>query len=273
MRIIWQMAYRLLKRGLVVLIALVAGIALFEFIQAVVVDSLGGPEGLTSLLESLPPALQAFTRTQPEFMAMSGLAGYLSLGFTHPLYLILTAAGVVGFGCRTLAGEMELGTIQLSLSRPIARPRVFASRVLGVILIAIVLSVTGALGLLLGLLFAQPQGEFVYSHLVPTAAISGALLWAIGGLTLLGSSAASTNGRALAWAIAVLIVSYFVDYFASIWRPLETIQFLSIYHYFDPASTLVLGQMPWRDIGILLAVGGAGALAGQVIFNRRDLPT
>lgn len=273
MRLVAQMTIRLISRGLPSLAALLLGVLLFEFIQAVVVDSLGGPQGLTAILESLPPALQAFTRTQPEFMAMSGLAGYLSIGFTHPLYLILTATAIVGFSCRTLAGEMERGTILLSLSRPISRPRLYASRVAGLALICVVLAVASTVGLLTGLLYARPEGEFVYRHLVPTTVACGALFWSIGGLTLLGSAAASTNGRALAWAIAVLVVSYFVDYFAAIWTLLESIRFLSIYQYFDPASTLVLGQMPWRDLGILAAAGAVATFGGLVIFTQRDLPT
>src|SRR3712207_7580626 len=78
------MTGRVLRSGLPGLIALLIGIALFEFVQPLAIASFGGAQGLDAIMERIPPALQSFTRTRPEFLALSGLAGYLSLGFTHP---------------------------------------------------------------------------------------------------------------------------------------------------------------------------------------------
>jgi ABC-type transport system involved in multi-copper enzyme maturation permease subunit len=267
------MTGRLLRRGLAGFLALLLGVAVFELVQPVVADSLGGPRGLEPFLRALPPALQALTRTRPEFIAVSGLAGYLSLGFTHPLYLVLASATVVGFACRGLAGEMERGTIQLALARPISRPQVYLARVAGVVIVALALAAAGPLGMTLGLAVARPEGEFAYRHFLPVAVATGLLVWAIGGLTLLGSAAASTTGRAVAWATAGLVVFYFVDYFASLWAFLEPLEPFSIFDYYDPAQALVYGALVWSDTLALLLVGLAGVLGGLVVFVRRDLPT
>ena len=112
-----RMTGRVLRNGLPGLVALLVGIALFEFVQPLVIASFGGARGLDAIMERIPPALQAFTRTRPEFLALSGLAGYLSLGFTHPLYIVLAGAAVIGFAARSLAGEMDRGIIQIPLSR------------------------------------------------------------------------------------------------------------------------------------------------------------
>jgi ABC-2 type transport system permease protein len=271
--VVARMTGRLLGRGLAGLLALLLGIVLFQLIQALVVDSFGGVEGLTSLLDALPPVLRTLSRTQPEFLAISGLAGYLSFGFTHPLYLVLACAAVVGFACRSLAGEMERGTIQLALSRAVSRPRVYGARVAGLAAIVGAVAIGGPVGLLAGLAVARPDGEFVYGHLVPTAAAGALLFWAIGGLTLFGSAAASTSGRAVAWAISGLVVMYFVDYFAGIWDVLAPLEFLSVFDYYDPAGTLVGGTLLWTDVAVLAGVGLGGVLGGLVVFGRRDLPT
>lgn len=271
--IVGRMTGRLLGRGLAGLLALLLGVALFELIQPLVADSLGGPEGLEPFLRALPPALQALTRSRPEFIAVSGLAGYLSLGFTHPLYLVLAATTIIGFACRGLAGEMERGTIQLPLSRPVSRARAYGARVLGLVVVAVALAIVGPLGMMAGMAFARPEGEFAYGYFVPTGVATALLFWAIGGLTLLGSAAASTTGRAVAWATAGLVLFYFVDYFASLWDVLKPIEPLSIFDYFDPAQALVNGTLPWSDVVTLAAIGAAGALAGLVIFLRRDLPS
>jgi ABC-type transport system involved in multi-copper enzyme maturation permease subunit len=266
------MTGRILRSGLPGLIALLFGIGLFEFVQPLVIASFGGAQGLDAILERIPPALQAFTRTRPEFLALSGLAGYLSLGFTHPLYIVLSGAAVIGFATRSLAGEMDRGIIQIPLARPISRQAVYASRLLGVAVICVLLAMAGPLGMVAGMLYAQPDGEFVYGHLIAVALNGLALFWAIGGLALWGSAAASTAGRVVGWAISLLVVSYFVDYFAGIWTPLQAIQFLSLFDYYDPTQALVSGQASTENLATLTVVGALAAIAGLVIFNRRDLP-
>lgn len=267
-----RMTARVLRSGLPGLIALLLGIGFFEFVQPLVIASFGGARGLDAIMDRIPPALQAFTRTRPEFLALSGLAGYLSLGFSHPLYIVLAGAAVVGFAARSLAGEMDRGIIQIPLARPISRPAVYASRVLGVGIISALLAVVGPIGMVAGLLYSRPEGDFVYAHLGATTLNGLALFWAVGGLTLWGSAAASTAGRVVGWAIGLLVLSYFVDYFAGVWAPLQRIAFLSLFEYYEPTEALVSGRADTANLFTLALVGIIAAVAGLVVFTRRDLP-
>jgi ABC-2 type transport system permease protein len=267
-----RLTARALRAGLPGLVALLLGIAVFEFVQPLVIASFGGASGLNAILERIPPALQAFARTRPEFLALSGLAGYLSLGFTHPLYLILSGAAVIGFAARSLAGEMDRGMIQIPLSRPVSRPAVYGSRTVGVALICLLLALAGPTGMMAGMLYARPAGEFVFSHFGAVALNGLALFWAIGGLTLWGSAAASTAGRVVGWAIALLAFSYFIDYFAGIWEPLQRWTFLSLFDYYDPSTALVSGQINVTNVTVLSVVGTAADILGLVVLANRDVP-
>lgn len=267
-----RMTVRLLGRGLAGLVALLLGLAVFEAVQAPIIGSIGGARGLAMLMNALSPALLAFTRSRPEFIAMSGLEGYLALGFTHPLYIVLTAAAVVGFAARSLAGEIDQGTIQIALARPISRPAVYASRVAGMAAVCLALAIAGPLGMVIGLLLVQPDGTLQPAHLLPLAAATAALFWAIGGLTLFGSAAANSSGRVVGWAIGALLLSYFIDYFSSIWRVVRPLEIVSIFHYYDPSGALVNGSVDPRDLLVLFAAGLCGVAAGLAVFTRRDLP-
>jgi ABC-2 type transport system permease protein len=272
MRLVAVLARRSLARDLVGLVALLLGIVLFEAVQAPVVDAIGGAAGIASLMERIPPALQAFARTRPEFMTASSLSGYLSLGFTHPLYLVLATSAVVGFAARALAGEMDRGTIQLALSRAVSRRQVYFSRLVGVVVIAVLVAVAGVIGLYAGYLYARPVGPFDVAHFLPLGVATIALLWAAGGLALLGSAAASSAGRVIGWGLAVFVAMYFIDYFAAIWRLVKPLEPLSLFNYYDPALALVEGRVPIANVLVLGAVGFVGAVAGLVVFARRDLP-
>ena len=70
MSITLAMTGRTLRRGASGTLALAVAIFLFEFVQPLVADSVGGGAGIAPLLEQLPPAFQAIIRTRPEFIAM-----------------------------------------------------------------------------------------------------------------------------------------------------------------------------------------------------------
>src|SRR5829696_6600405 len=211
------MTGRGLRAGIWGLVALLVAIAGFTFVQPLVIASFGGASALDAIMSRVPPAFQAFARTRPEFLAITGLPGYLSLGFTHPIYIVMAGAAVISFASRVLAGEMASGAIQLPLSRAVSRSVVYVSCVLGATVVVALVAVAGPIGMLVGLLYAQP-GDFPFSHLMPMTVSCFALLWAITGLSLLFSTAANSAGRVVGWALSLLLLSYFVDYFAGVWE-------------------------------------------------------
>ncbi len=252
---------------------MLAGIILFEFVQPLVIASFGGASSLDAILARVPPGLQVLARARPEFLAMSGLMGYLSLGYTHPLYLVLTCAAVVSYASRSLAGEMERGFVKMALSRAISRTAYFLSRLLGIIAIVLLIAVSGPVGTYLGVRYAGIGGDFDSSRLPLLLVTTLALLWAVAGLALLASSMANSAGRATGWLLAVLLLSFFVDYFSSVWRPLQSILPYSLFDYYDPTSAPATGELQRSDLLILGMVGLIASLAGLFAFQRRDLPS
>jgi ABC-type transport system involved in multi-copper enzyme maturation permease subunit len=263
----------LLRRGRSGLIALLFGVGLFEFIQPVAVASLGDLSRLDALLGLVPKSFYALMNVTPDFLMAAGLSGYLALGFTHPIYHLLSAATVVWFAGRGLAGEMERGTIQLALARPVSRPRLYLARVLGLLVVTFAIAAFAALGMIAGIVIAHPDGTLTYAHFLPTALAAALLVWCIGGLALLTSATADRMGQAVGWVSAAIVVSYVVDYFAAIWSALKPLEPFSIFDYYNPGLALSAGTLPLKNVLVLLVVGVAGTILGLLAFTRRDLPT
>lgn len=273
MSITLLMSRRILKRGLTGTISLLVGLFVFEFVQPLVANSVGGGKGIADLVESLPPAFQAVLRTQPEFMAVSGLAGYLSIGFSHPLFFVLTTAILAALICRSIAGEYESGTMQLALSRSISRRSVYVSRLIAILLVIVVAVAVTIAGMVTGIQVGKPDGSFDYGNLLPTAFVTFLLLWAIAGVALLLSALADTTSQAIGWTTGFVVVSFVIDYLAGLWSAMEPFGPLSIYHYFDPATSLILGEISTRDALVLVIIGAAAGAAGYAVFRNRDLPS
>lgn len=262
---------RLFRRGLGGTLMLLLGIALFELINPVIGTSIGGADAVQGLFDQLPPGMRTIAQVQPDFFVESGFAGFVALGFTHPVYFVLVSSAVVGFGSRTLAGEIESGILALTLARPVSRRVIYLARVLDLGLLALALAVAGALGTSLGILIADAPSDLSARTYVILVGASWLLAWSIGGLVLGVSAASSTTGRVVGWATGVLVILYFVDYFAELWSPLEPFGPLSIFRYFDPVAALVDGRLPLVNVVVLAAVGLVGVIAGLMLFERRDL--
>ena len=262
----------LMRRSAVGLMAMLIGIFAFELIQPVAIASLGDLDRLQGLLSIIPPAFLALFNVTPDFLGDSGLVGYLSLGFSHPVYHVLSGATVIWFACRVLAGEMERGSIQIGLSRPMSRLQVYLARVLGVGTVTLLVAVAGPVGMIAGIAVASPIGAVDYANFIVQGAACGLLVACIGGAALLISAAASRMGQAVGWAIGLLVVSYVVDYFADLWEAIKPIEPYSIFDYYDPPAALVRGEIPAMNAAVLLAISLVGIVSGYLVFSRRDLP-
>lgn len=272
MSVIVFSAWWVVRRSRVGLIALLLGIALFELIQPVAIKSFGDLDRLQPFLELVPSSFWTLMNVTPDFLGMFGLAGYLSLGYTHPVFLILTSTMVIWFASRCLAGEMERGSIQFALSRPVSRGRLYVSRLVAVLFVTTLAAAAGPAGMAIGLITARPPGDFTFSHLVITGVAAWLLIWSIAGTSLLWSAVSDTMARAIGTSIGLLVIMYVIDYFAALWDLLKPLEPFSIFAYYEPSASLASGSLDLRDALVLAAVGAAGAIGGAIIFVRRDLP-
>ena len=99
------------------------------------------------------------------------------------------------------------------------------------------------------------------------------LYFAVGGFTWLLSSFSNRRVRAMTTVFIVFLGFFLLSYLAQFWQPLERFVFLSPMYYHRPYLVLLSGIGPWKDMAILLGIGGVLWLAAGVVFSRRDLCT
>ena len=261
-----------LRRGAVGIVSLLIGLALFELVQPVAIASFGDLDRLTPLLQIVPPSFWALLNVTPDFVESAGLAGYLALGFTHPVFHVLVATTVIWFVARGLAGEMERGTIHLALARPVSRSRLFAARTVGVGIVVTLIAVAGPVGMAGGLLISEPDGRLDQSNFLVVGGSVWLLAWAVAGIATVIAAAVSTMSKAVGVAIGVVVLSYVIDYFSTLWDALRPFEPVSFFSYYEPTIALARGRLDGWDALVLAGTGMAGMVAGWVVFVRRDLP-
>lgn len=255
-------------RGAAVLLgALAAGMCALQVLISATFQGFGS--ATAQLLRELPREFAAFVKLQPGLIPAGDVNGYLSLGFYHPLFLVMGSAATVTLGAQALAGEIDRGTILYLLARPLPRWRVVLSKGLALPAAAAVVAGAALLGLGAGRLLFGLESDVAVFGLV--AANAWLLFLALGSVALLGSAAASSTGQAAGWATTFTLVSFVVDFLADLWEPARSLEPLSVFTYYDPSAVIASKQLPPGDLAFLLAVTVLSTLLAIGVFSRRDV--
>jgi ABC-2 type transport system permease protein len=239
---------------------------------------------LTSLMAATFQESQAFARISaliPEFirqlmgpslLGMLSFAGVVCLGYFH-FAVIGWLVGVAIALATEPTAEMEHGFADLILAHPVPRRAVIVRSVVVIVLSAAFVLAMMAAGTWAGLAWlAPPSVVWPTPRLILSLTVNlGALMLCWGGVALAFSSAARRRTVA-ASASGVLALGLFLfDYVARVWKPAQSLAWISPFHYYNPLDLVVGGSFPLAHVLVLTCIGAAGAAAAWVMYSRRDI--
>jgi ABC-2 type transport system permease protein len=208
---------------------------------------------------------------------------YLTVGYVHPLVLTILCVWAIGRAAGAIAGELDKGTMELLLAQPIARRRVITSHLVVDVLTVPLVCLSMWAGTLLGVYVfnlaalsateAQQINPWRFAAALPNIA---ALLFAVGGFTMLLSAAGRYRTRVLGISVLLALVQFLINLLGQLWASVEPLRPLTVFYYYQPQA-IVLGARgaEWqlaRNVATLVMVGLVGYVGALVIFCRRDLP-
>jgi ABC-2 type transport system permease protein len=205
-------------------------------------------------------------------LGLDPLAAWVSLAQVHPVFLLAAGLFAVGVGIRAIAGELEAGTLELTLARPLGRARHLGAYLLLLLPGCVLIALGYAAGALLGdALFDPPGAGLRVGHMLLAALGSALLLMAIGGVAVLVSSLSLERGRALAWVAGVLILMYAGAFLLPLVPAVAPLARLSVFWYFTPGPAIQRGTVAWGDLAVLALTALVTLAAAAWRFARRDL--
>lgn len=241
----------------------------FEFLMCGIVSSVDLSGAVQELLKSVPPFMKSIIEEQ--FLGGLGPKGILALGWNHPIALALGAAISVVLASRSVAGEIEIGVMELTLSQPLSRSRYIGAQILFALCALAAVSLIGACGTL--------AGEEVYRlDLFPAwvllkLALNYFLLQAAWyGLTLAFSVLAREAGRVATTGFLLALISYLVNVIAKLWKTAATLLPYSLNTYFSPQEIFLNNNLEAKSVLILAGVLLASTAFAIQRFQQRDIP-
>lgn len=205
-------------------------------------------------------------------MLLASFKGTVAFGYFHPIVCMLVSVLAI-YLATEVAHEVEAGLVDLELARAVPRHRlVTRSLVLAHAAAASALALM-ALGTVLGVrLFAAGDLD------LPSPAMRARLLFnhfavasCFASFALLIAARSRRWSSAFTAAALSAVVMYNVDFIALGWKPMESIAWISPFHYF-PALSVLAGEAPnGRNLSILFATSAILAASAYWQFQRRDL--
>ena len=225
---------------------------------------------------------QALSKISPQLIAsmfggllgtMTPLETWLITLFAHPLVWMLHSVLIVAVATRSLAGEIDRGTVDVLLAYPVARRQLVTATLIVLVACLMLFGLELWLCMKLGFRIAGlevpeslPAFRWVSLNLF-------ALFFAAGGIALALSSRLSNHGRAIGHVLGFLVVSFFINLIASLWKKVEVVDVVSIFHYFQSQPIVESGQPPVFDLVVLFSVGAIGITYAYLHFEARDIAT
>ena len=198
------------------------------------------------------------------------LTGSVALGFIHPLAVGLMLVFAVGFSAAAVAGERQRGTLEVLLSRPISRRRVYLTLFAAATLFVAVVVAALTLGAFTGAAVTDRVAELGSGNL-PVLWLNGALMFvAIAAVSMAASVTFDRLTPAIGVSLAFVLLQYFMNALGELWPDAAFLQPFSVFSYLD-ARAAMAGLPDPRDFLVLSAVIAVAVGYALVVFPRRDL--
>jgi ABC-2 type transport system permease protein len=214
-----------------------------------------------------PEAVEAFLGGSADFFTPTG---WVASAMTHPITLAILAGAALSVAAGAVAAEVERGTVDLVLARPVGRGRFLLGKAAATVT-AVTAAEAGALaGVLLATLTVERMDELTLADLWRPFLVSWLLFVALGMVALLLSARSSLRSRAIGVTVAIIVVWYFVNFIALLIDEVSGARYASPFNYFRAAD--FLSGKPIAADAVALAGLAAVALAASLWwFSRRDL--
>ncbi len=193
--------------------------------------------------------------------------------WNHPLIILTILSWAITRGAAAVSGEIERGTLDMILSRPISRPLFLFSHVLFAVLGLFLMAGALIAGNLVGSQFFAVHEPARFLVLLRPGLMVATLGMAAYGYTLPFSTIDIVRWRPGLIASAVTLAGLIAMTVAPQFEGYEWLERTSIFRAFAPVTVATKGEPLAYNASVLALVFAVGVIFSLFAFSRRDLPT
>ncbi|MDD3679211.1 MAG: ABC transporter permease [Patescibacteria group bacterium] len=229
-------------------------------------DQLSNLEGFLEVFPKEFMEAFGFTAETMSFATVESLMATEMFSFIWPIILIILAASLAGYN---FAGDIEKGTIELTLAQPVSRIKIFLGRYFAGAVLITIFVLTTVFGIIP--LAAMHKIDFNFEAYVKMSILGVLFALAVYAVATFLSVLFSEKGKATFGVVGVLITMYSVKIVSGLKEELEFLRYTSFFYYFDTGAALVKTEyQDWAILVFALTIIIFSLLA-LVRFKKRDI--
>ncbi|HEY7355027.1 MAG TPA: ABC transporter permease subunit [Ktedonobacterales bacterium] len=200
-------------------------------------------------------------------------ADYMALELYSSFFLLLFGGVLAYTAGSSIARNIEDGTIDITLARPISRTRLYLEKWAAMLVSIVIIMGTSLLTAWLCTLFFSNATLDWQWFLLGNVDVA-VMLFVVAGVGLLVSAVMSAGRAAGGVATLVVVLWYLFQTFGTAGDQLSLLKYFGPYYY-APSSQVITSEQwtdPWKLL-VPLAAGLIAGLVGLLLFQRRDITT
>jgi ABC-2 type transport system permease protein len=235
-------------------------VAMFPSIQAQAAN-------FDELMKNYPEALmKAFNLEELSFNTLEKFLAMEQFSFVWPLMVMFMLISLAG---ASIAKEIERGTMELLLSRPISRIKIFFSRYLAGLASLFAFTIFSIFAVVP--LAKLHHLDYVFANHLTVAMLGFLFGWAIFSLAMMFSAMFSERGKVYMLTGGILLLMYVLNIVAALKENLDKLKYISFFHYFDTQQALVYNVIKEEAILVFAGVTIVCTICGALWFKKRDV--
>ena len=245
-------------------------ISLFQFLILRLVTTIDYYSTIMYFIDQLPENIQAMLGR--DFISMLTVEGAAALALNHPLVLVILSIGAIMIPSRHIAGEAETGTLELVLSFPLKRIKLFLNLFISAVVFLFLIILCALCSSLLSISILHQLTFVLFTKMLKIGCNLWLLFVCIISLTLVLSSFEKEGTKVGIRVAGITLVFYLLHYLSLLWDAIKFTKPFNIFTYYQPQD-LMTGQRSFLlHLLVLSSLIVLCLIVSMVQFNRRDIP-
>ena len=198
--------------------------------------------------------------TLEKFLAME----HYSIIF--PLMLFFFLISIAG---GALAGEIDKGTIENILAKPISRLKLFFSRYFAGIAALLVFAAANVFSAIP--LAHLHNVDYTGKNFLYVYAISLLFGWAIFSIAYMFSAMFSEKSKVYMFSGGLFLLMYVANIASTLIEKLENLQYVSFFYYYDYNKAIIDASIDWLPITVFAGTAIVCTIIGALKYHKRDI--
>jgi ABC-2 type transport system permease protein len=166
----------------------------------------------------------------------STLGGFLGVEYLSLIWVVIVGFAVINVAAKSIASDVENGTMEITLTQPISRFTVAVSRYVALAIYAVILNLATVVPIkLAGMLY---DVEVPIDSMLLLFAVGTLLTLAIGGVAYAVSAFSSSGGRVSAVVGGLLGVMWLLNFISAVNEGTEFLGKLTVFYYWEPGRII-----------------------------------